>query len=238
MISYGTPGSSVFSIIHISKFDPSSISATKHFSDPISLADAVSRAGSIWTRALVDNVALVQSFSDFYNESLVDTLLLADASLRSVDRPAAGSSIMTISDSLVYTGTAGGSVGGPVDNPEGIFDSAADEGMVLYVPSSGHVDLAQANNVLTAGAIGLAFADTVITATGDYMPEGQITKADWTSVTGSVTLTPGAVYFLSISTAGGLTATPPSAAGETVVRIGRALSTTTLDIEISQPILL
>ena len=70
------------------------------------------------------------------------------------------------------------------------------------------------------------------------MPEGQITKSDWTSVTGSATLTPGAVYFLSVSTAGGLTTAPPYELGETVVRVGRALSTTTLDIEISQPVLL
>jgi hypothetical protein len=50
-------------------------------------------------------------------------------------------------------------------------------------------------------------------------------------------LTPGAVYYLA-TTAGGVTATPPSGSGNVVQRVGRALSATELTFEPGEPITL
>jgi hypothetical protein len=50
-------------------------------------------------------------------------------------------------------------------------------------------------------------------------------------------LTPGAVYYLA-ATAGGITNTPPSASGNVVQRVGRALSATELTFEPGEPITL
>jgi hypothetical protein len=50
-------------------------------------------------------------------------------------------------------------------------------------------------------------------------------------------LTGGAMYFLS-TTAGGVTSTPPSGAGNIVQKIGRALSATEINVEFSDPIVL
>jgi len=57
-------------------------------------------------------------------------------------------------------------------------------------------------------------------------------------VAGTIALTPGATYFLDPSTAGRITTTAPTTAGQYVVRVGRAVDATTLDIEIELPILL
>lgn len=55
-------------------------------------------------------------------------------------------------------------------------------------------------------------------------------------VSGFVGLTEGAVYFLG--TAGGVTATPPTSAGNIVQRIGKAVSTTEIAFDRSDPIVL
>lgn len=55
--------------------------------------------------------------------------------------------------------------------------------------------------------------------------------------TGVVSATPGVVY-LSASTAGSFTSTAPSSAGQTVQRLGVAVSSTAINFEGAQPILL
>lgn len=51
-------------------------------------------------------------------------------------------------------------------------------------------------------------------------------------------LTGGSMYFLSATTPGGVTATAPSTAGQIVQKLGRALSTTEINFEASDPIAL
>ena len=46
----------------------------------------------------------------------------------------------------------------------------------------------------------------------------------------------GDLYFLSPSTAGAITLTPPSSAGQAVVRVGEASTTTDFAIRIEPPI--
>lgn len=62
------------------------------------------------------------------------------------------------------------------------------------------------------------------------------TPAGWSFVVdGGGGLVPGAIYYLSAATPGNITATPPSGAGDQVVIVGRALSTTQLEVLLGQP---
>lgn len=115
-------------------------------------------------------------------------------------------------------------------------------GQVVYASASGQVDKARANALATVEAFGLV-KDASIAAgqPGSIQTDGVLvaTTGQWDNVTGQTGgLTPGAVYFLSAATAGNLTTTAPTAVGEFVVRIGKALSETELEITIEQPILL
>lgn len=219
--------------VHISKFDPSSPKPTKHTLSVMNLLDAVSTAGSIWVRSVSHNLGLVQSYSDFYHESLVDSLSMVQLAVGPMDRPASASNTMVLSDSFVWAGTAEVETDVPAT-----FDSDTKKGMAVYVSGSGTVDLAQADAAATTKVIGLASADVAASAIGYYAPEGQITRSDWTDITGSAALTPGVYYYLSESTPGQLTSTAPTTATQYVVAVARAFSTTQLDVEIAQPILL
>ena len=223
-----------------SGFDPSSPVPTKSLTDYLVFNQDVSLAGSIYNALLEDDLLIEQNFSDFFGETIADPISFTQQIAKElcIDRPL--TEALGITDSFVYSGTADAPVtGGGGSTPiSAIFDSTTLQGMVVYVPSDGHAELAQSDAVSTSGAIGLAEFDVTATNTGTYLTEGQISRNDWTSITGATSLTPGAVYFLSTSLAGGMSTTPPSTVGETIVRIGRAASLTVLDIEISQPVLL
>lgn len=110
-------------------------------------------------------------------------------------------------------------------------------GMPVYISAAGTVDKARANADATSPVIGLVEVATIATtASGKILTDGIITVADWTSITGSATLTAGATYFLDAAVAGKLTATAPSTAGQSIVRVGTAIDTTTLEVSISRPI--
>jgi len=108
-------------------------------------------------------------------------------------------------------------------------------GYPLYL-SSGLVYPAQANAAGSAQVVGVSIEDVSAGVGCTYITEGSVTRADWTDVSGSVSLSSGATYYLDPSTAGRITTTSPTASGQYVVRIGRAVNTTTLDIEIELPI--
>lgn len=202
------------------------------------IKDSVSTAGSEWGRGAGSSLVLSQS--DYWVETIASALGLSDTASGSMDRPASVADSLGILDSFIWTGTAddgSGGGSGPTEI-EATFDSDTKKGMVVYITGVGHAELAKADSQTTALAIGLAYEDVAAAATGKYLTEGQVEKTDWADVTGSATLTPGAIYFLSKDTAGFLTTTAPSTAGESVTRVGLALSTTTLDVEIDRPILL
>jgi hypothetical protein len=137
-----------------------------------------------------------------------------------------------ITQTVVHAGAFGAAGSPPCD---AVFDSEAVEGQPVYVVSDTNVDLA--DNTTNYPVIGLTFADVTSGAAGKYITEGNITKSDWTTVVGTVSLTPGAVYYLD-SVAGMLTSTPTTTVGQHVVAVARAASATKLDIEIAEPILL
>lgn len=111
------------------------------------------------------------------------------------------------------------------------------KGMAVAGHSSGSgVIFGNASNIPTQ-AIALCTADVLSSAIGTYQTSGLLTLADWTSVTGAVSLVPLANYFLS-TTDGLLTNTAPSTPGEIIQIIGRATSLDTLSINLKQTILL
>lgn len=112
----------------------------------------------------------------------------------------------------------------------------------VHVNATGGVELAQADASATVEVLGLV-RDTEITAgsSGEIQTDGILsaTTAQWDAQTGGTGgLTPGSVYYLDPDTPGKLTSTAPTDVGDFVVRVGRAVSTTEMEISIDQPILL
>lgn len=121
-----------------------------------------------------------------------------------------------------------------------VFNSAATIGEPVYAVSATNVDSAQADAQGTIRVVGLTLSITLnATDAGDILVDGILTATttQWDAVTGqSGGLTPNANYFLDPSAPGKLTTVAPTTAGQFVVRIGYALSTTEFEIEIGQPI--
>ena len=113
-------------------------------------------------------------------------------------------------------------------------------GMAVYTTVADTVDKARANAYATSEVLGLVKdASIASAATGMIQTDGVLvaTTGQWDAVTGQVGgLTVGAIYFLSPTTAGHLTTTAPSAVGELVARIGKAISTAELELTIEQPV--
>ena len=104
------------------------------------------------------------------------------------------------------------------------------QGDVLYSRASdGQVGKASASNGLLENAqvVGIANADASANATVKVIVIGLKTMSG---------LDAGDLYFLSPSTAGAITLTPPSSAGQAVVRVGEASTATQFAIRIEPPI--
>lgn len=112
------------------------------------------------------------------------------------------------------------------------------QGSVLATHSSGTgVVLASAvtNNL---NAVGVAALGVAPGSAESVQFGGCITLPDWSAVTGTAALSPRAVYFLDDSVSGGLTTVPPTRAGEVIQVVGRAVGANSLELEISQSIML
>lgn len=108
-------------------------------------------------------------------------------------------------------------------------------GAPVYCKSAGKVDNAKADAVATVEVIGLAQAGIVYEASGNIQTDGvlTLTTAQWDAITGDTGgLTFNDVYYLDASTAGMLTTTAPTTTGQFVVKIGKAVSTTDMEISI------
>jgi hypothetical protein len=112
----------------------------------------------------------------------------------------------------------------------------------VYTKSNGAVDLARANAAATTEVAGLVSDTAIANGTpGLIMLDGIMdgTVSQWDAVlgqTGGVGLVAGTIYYLDPATAGRLTAVAPTTVGQFVVRVGRALSTTKMDLMIEPPI--
>lgn len=103
-------------------------------------------------------------------------------------------------------------------------------GEIAYIFDAGGVKKARADALATHEAFYFAAAAIAAGAAGFFQSSGVLA--------GFVGLTAGATYYLSAATAGAMTTTPPSATGQYVVRLGKAVSTTEFEIRIERPILL
>ncbi len=113
-------------------------------------------------------------------------------------------------------------------------------GMPVYSDANDSVDKAKADAVATVEVLGLV-QDTSISAAaaGFIQTDGVLTATtgQWDAVTGDAGgLTAGTVYYLDQTTAGLLTTTAPTTVSQFVVRVGKALSTTKMEITVTQPI--
>ena len=105
---------------------------------------------------------------------------------------------------------------------------AVSQGEALYSRSSdGKVGKAIANDTVDkASCIGFAETSKSTGETVRCLTHGQLASSG---------LTRGSDYYLSGSSAGGITTTPPNASGQYLVRVGRASSTTQLIVKIEAP---
>lgn len=113
-------------------------------------------------------------------------------------------------------------------------------GAPVYISSAGHVDKAKADATGTTDVVGLVYDTSIATtAAGNIIVDGIMTATtgQWDTICGtSGGLTAGTVYYLSAATAGLLTATAPSTAGQFAAPVGRALSTTQMELILPGPV--
>lgn len=115
-------------------------------------------------------------------------------------------------------------------------------GQPVYISAADTVDLAKADAAATSKVFGLV-SDTTIDTTdpGNILYRGILTATtgQWDAVTGQTGgLTAGSEYFLDPTTAGKLTTTKPSTATQVVKKVGVAISTTKMKLELGSSILL
>jgi hypothetical protein len=85
----------------------------------------------------------------------------------------------------------------------------------------------------------VGFAETSVSA-GQQVTvrtDGSITLSDWTAVAGATTLQPGLQYYLD-PTIGMISTTGTTTTNDVLVVVGRAVTPTTLDIEIGERIII
>lgn len=104
---------------------------------------------------------------------------------------------------------------------------ALSAGNLVYISGAGTVLKADANAVAKA-AVGYVTSSATNGAAVTVFFEG--------TITGLTSLTPGAAYFLSDTTTGGVTLTIPTNAGDIVQVVGYAVSATELTFEPQNPI--
>lgn len=107
--------------------------------------------------------------------------------------------------------------------------SAMIAGQVVYASSATQVDKARANSDALAKPIGLTTASIASGASGSVQTNGVVTltTGEWDALCGTTGgLTAGGQYYLSSATAGLLTATMPTGAGNYVIPVIEALSPT------------
>jgi hypothetical protein len=113
-------------------------------------------------------------------------------------------------------------------------------GTPVYSKSNGHVDAAKADDSNTLIVVGLVKGAPLIpNSPGSIQTGGSLTlsTSQWDVVTGqSGGLSPGSRYFLSDTDAGKLTTDTPSSVGSYITPVGRAVTATTLLINLESPV--
>ena len=111
------------------------------------------------------------------------------------------------------------------------FESVSDGDALFMRTSDGQVGKASAANGTLEDATVVGFANSAALA-------NETVKVIVIGLKTLSSLNAGDLFFLSDSTAGAITTTPPSGAGKAVTRVGEASTTTDFAIQIEPPILL
>jgi hypothetical protein len=117
-----------------------------------------------------------------------------------------------------------------------VGNNGASVGQPVLLDSTLSAFPAQANTFGSSQVVGIvtSIVDGVDTVQTSGIVE--LTAAQWAAVTGGGGLVPGNLYFVSATVPGLLTATKPVAAGSFQARVGVALSTTELLLQLSSAI--
>ena len=111
------------------------------------------------------------------------------------------------------------------------FESVSDGDALFMRTSDGQVGKASAANGTLENATVVGFANAAALA-------NETVKVIVVGLKTLSSLNAGDLFFLSDSTAGAITTTPPSGAGKAVTRVGEASTTTDFAIHIEPPVLL
>ena len=109
------------------------------------------------------------------------------------------------------------------------FETVADGDAVYMRSSDGQVGKASAANGALENAHVVGFADAAASAGGEV----KVLVAGMKTMSG---IDPGDLYFLSPSTAGAITTTPPTGSGQAVTRVGEAISGASLHVSLEPPV--
>jgi hypothetical protein len=203
-------------------------------SSGLGLSDSVSLIGDF--NLSIEDPMLLDSATSWHNNHASDpathTMNMADAVGLNADWNRPLESVMALVDTVhvILDGYH------PAGEDLIQHDLTANETMIVgqpvYISSSNTVNLADATTIATANAIGLVCVGGSANDTVTIQTDGAVYQDDWTAVIGTANLTPG-LYYLDI-TAGLMSTSPPVADGNTVVTLGTALNTKTLDIEVNE----
>lgn len=115
-------------------------------------------------------------------------------------------------------------------------------GMSVYINAAAGFKRAQANALSTGAAIGIVRDVSVAPAAAGYIAVSGLvtaTTTQWDAVAGTTGgLVFNTLYYVDPTTPGKITGTAPSTVSQVVAPIGRALSTTDLEVNIGTVILL
>lgn len=152
------------------------------------------------------------------------------------------------SDGQIQQLQSGDTLGAPTNTPSirsvtnGESSAGLTIGMPVYASAADGVKRAQANAKSTSQLAGLVYDATIAAgASGNIAQSGVLvaTTAQWDAVAGTTGgLTFNTNYFLDPVNPGKITSTVPTTAGQCNVLVGRAISTTELELIMAQPILL
>lgn len=203
-------------------------------SSSLALVHSLSIAGSAYARELED-ILLIDDDVDLHNnhaeDPATDTLSMSDTAAFNMDRARALESDVNLTDHVhvVLEGYHQENTSRHVLTA----NETINIGQPVYISAADTANLADADTLNTAHVLGLAISDATVNSAVIVLSEGSVERSDWTVVTGSANLTPGAIYYLS-TTAGQMTTTPPTGDGDNVVRCGTAINTTKFDIEVNE----
>lgn len=202
-------------------------------SNGLALNDAATHGSDTWNRSANNTLLLDYETTPHVNHASdpgTSTLNLTDDAGFNMER------LRGLSDALALVDTVHVAKDGLFET-KSQYTLTANEtiniGQPVYVSSADTVNLADADTLNTSHVLGLAVTDATANSNVIVMADGSVERSDWTAITGTASLTPGVVYYLS-TTAGGLTSTPPTGDGDNIVRCGVAVSMAKFDIEINE----